>query len=85
VVAFASGGIPEWLHEGVNGCLAPASPPTAAGLAEALIRCLRSLESSDQLRRGAVRMGLARLDDLHIDALVAVLREAATGMYGKSA
>ena len=85
VVAFATGGIPEWLHEGINGCLAPADPPTAAGLAEALIRCLRSLESSDQLRRGALRMGETRLDDLHIDALVAVLREAATGVNGNSA
>jgi glycosyltransferase involved in cell wall biosynthesis len=85
VVAFATGGIPEWLHEGVNGCLAPADPPTAAGLAEALIRCLRSLESSDQLRRGALRMGETRLDDLHLDALVAVLREAATGVNGHRA
>jgi glycosyltransferase involved in cell wall biosynthesis len=85
VVAFATGGIPEWLHEGINGCLAPADPPTAAGLAEALTRCLRSLESSDQLRGGALRMGVARLDDLHIDALVDVLREAATGVNGTRA
>ncbi len=84
VVAFATGGIPEWLSEGINGCLAPADPPTAAGLAEALIRCLRSLESTDQLRRGALRMGEARLDDLHLDALVAVLREAATGVNRES-
>ena len=49
VVAFATGGIPEWLHDGVNGCLAPGDPPTAAGLAEALLRCVRSLESSDAL------------------------------------
>ena len=38
--AFAVGGIPQWLHEGVNGHLAPGSPPTAAGLADAVVRCL---------------------------------------------
>ena len=53
VVAFATGGIPEWLHDGVNGCLAPGDPPTADGLADALIRCIRSLESSDALIRRA--------------------------------
>ena len=26
--AFAVGGIPQWLHDGVNGHLAPGSPPT---------------------------------------------------------
>jgi glycosyltransferase involved in cell wall biosynthesis len=40
VVAFAVGGIPEWLADGENGTLAPADPPTAAGLASAIARCL---------------------------------------------
>ena len=31
VVAFATGGIPEWLHDGVNGCLAPGDPPRRMG------------------------------------------------------
>ncbi len=39
-VAFAVGGIPDWLEHGVNGMLAPAAPPTAEGLAAAVIGCL---------------------------------------------
>ena len=38
--AFATGGITEWLHDGVNGFLAPADPATPAGLAKAIIDCL---------------------------------------------
>jgi glycosyltransferase involved in cell wall biosynthesis len=40
VAAFASGAVPEWLREGIDGALAPADPPTAAGFAEALVRCV---------------------------------------------
>jgi glycosyltransferase involved in cell wall biosynthesis len=39
-VAFRVGGIPDWLHSGENGFLAPGDPPTAAGLAEAVVRAL---------------------------------------------
>ena len=39
-VAFNVGGISDWLVEGVNGHLAPGSPPTAQGLAEAISRCV---------------------------------------------
>lgn len=39
VAAFRTGAIPEWLHEGV-GRLAPANPPTVAGLVEAIVGCL---------------------------------------------
>lgn len=42
VTAFAVGGIPEWLEDGVTGTLAPATPPTAAGLAAAIARALLS-------------------------------------------
>ena len=31
VVAFATGGIPEWLHDGVNGCPRPVIPPRPPG------------------------------------------------------
>lgn len=54
VTAFAVGGIPEWLEDGVTGTLAPADPPTASGLAAAIIRCVstpairRTLESLGQ-------------------------------------
>lgn len=53
--AFAVGGIPEWLQDGVNGCLAPGDPPRAAGLADAIVRCLESPDTHRRLREGAVR------------------------------
>jgi glycosyltransferase involved in cell wall biosynthesis len=55
-VAFAVGGISEWLENGVNGCLAPGDPPTAKGLAEAIIRCVNNQESYEELRRGSVKL-----------------------------
>ena len=77
VVAFATGGIPQWLCEGVNGCLAPDDPPGIDGLAAALVRCVRSLESGDDLLRGAI--AVARQHDVghHVDALVEILAAAA--------
>lgn len=39
-VAFAVGGIPTWLEDGVNGVLAPGNPPQASALAAAAARCL---------------------------------------------
>jgi glycosyltransferase involved in cell wall biosynthesis len=78
VVAFATGGIPEWLEEGVNGCLAPADPPTDAGLAKALLRCLSSLASGDALREGALRLAQGRQDEIHIDALESLFHRVAS-------
>jgi glycosyltransferase involved in cell wall biosynthesis len=75
VVAYAVGGIPEWLVDGVNGCLAPGEPPTVAGLAEATVRCLRVLSTGDELRAGALARGRSS-DDAHVEALLGVFREA---------
>ena len=75
VVAFATGGIPEWLIDGVNGCLAPGNPPTVDGLADALVRCLRSLSESDRLREGAMSMGHSPADDVHVEALLDILAD----------
>jgi glycosyltransferase involved in cell wall biosynthesis len=85
VVAFATGGIPEWLQDGVNGCLAPGDPPTAKGFADALIRCIRSLESGDELARGALAAASSRRDDQHLQALLDILRQAARRSDGVSA
>lgn len=52
-VAFAVGGIPEWLEDGVNGQLAPADPPTAAGLAAAIVAALCDPQRHARLRQGA--------------------------------
>jgi glycosyltransferase involved in cell wall biosynthesis len=53
--AFAVGGIPDWLHDGVNGALAPADPPTPEGLTDAIHRCLIDPAGYERLRMGALR------------------------------
>jgi glycosyltransferase involved in cell wall biosynthesis len=81
-VAFDTGGIREWLVEGVNGCLAPGERPDTAGLADALIRCLRSLSSSDALRFGALSRVKDEDDNRHVDALLMILEDAASRRLG---
>lgn len=72
VAAFGVGGIPEWLHEG-RGRTAPADPPTAAGLAEAICGCLsmtrRASATLDTLRDQQTR---------HVAALIAALDDVAS-------
>jgi glycosyltransferase involved in cell wall biosynthesis len=77
VVAFATGGIPQWLRDGVNGCLAPGEPPRADGLAAALVRCVRSLESGDELPLGALAAAGQHRLERHVDAVVDVLASTA--------
>lgn len=77
VVAYATGGIPEWLTDGVNGCLAPGDPPTVEGLADALERCLVDRPRHRAMRRAAVAAGHSRPDALHIAAVLEVLRQVA--------
>jgi glycosyltransferase involved in cell wall biosynthesis len=81
-VAFDTGGIREWLVEGVNGCLAPGTRPDAAGLAGALVRCLRSLSASDALRFGALSSVKDEDDNRHVDALLTILEDAASRRLG---
>ena len=77
VVAYATGGIPEWLTDEVNGCLAPGNPPTVDGLADALMRCLADRPRHRAMRRAAVVAGHSRPDDLHMAAVLDVLRDVA--------
>jgi glycosyltransferase involved in cell wall biosynthesis len=69
VVAFAVGGISDWLVNDVNGYLAPGDPPTPDGLAEAILRCLSDPARHASLRDGALKM--ARQFNLkdHLSAL----------------
>lgn len=77
--AFAVGGIPEWLMDGVNGALASGRPSTARGLADAVIRCLRDPVHYASLRReapdAARRFNLA----LHVREVVRILEGATLG------
>jgi glycosyltransferase involved in cell wall biosynthesis len=54
--AFAVGGIPQWLVDGVTGHLAPGDPPTASGLARAIVQCLDDRAHHASLREGARQM-----------------------------
>jgi glycosyltransferase involved in cell wall biosynthesis len=72
VAAFAVGGIREWLQDGVNGYLAPGDPPTVKGLAEAIIRCLRSEETYGHLQSGTVRLAGRFNVDSHLTNLMGV-------------
>jgi glycosyltransferase involved in cell wall biosynthesis len=82
VAAFAVGGIPDWLRPGINGYLAPADPPTPAGLADAIIACLEDPQAHARLRDGAGRVAAEFVFDDHIEALIRVLEDAATVSTG---
>jgi glycosyltransferase involved in cell wall biosynthesis len=72
VAAFAVGGIPEWLEDGVNGHLAPGDPPTAGGLADAIVRCLGNDASHARLRSGARAATMRLAASGHISALTTI-------------
>jgi glycosyltransferase involved in cell wall biosynthesis len=76
--AFAVGGIPQWLIEGVSGHLAPADPPTAGGLARAVVRCLEDPLHYAKLRQGARETAASFTMDRHLPELIPVLQRAAT-------
>jgi len=78
VAAFNVGGIHDWLLDGVNGFLASGSPPTAAGLAEAIIKCLRDPLVHARLRVGAVEVSRQFNIENHLTALLDVFRNVAT-------
>jgi glycosyltransferase involved in cell wall biosynthesis len=71
--AFATGGISQWLGDGVSGHLAPANPPMPAGLAGAIVRCLEDPVHYQTLRAGARRMAARFTMDRHLPPLVAAL------------
>jgi glycosyltransferase involved in cell wall biosynthesis len=75
-VAFAVGGIPDWLSPGESGELAPADPPTARGLAAALVRALKEPDHWSALRRGAWRMAQQFTAERHVGLLGEILNAA---------
>ena len=76
--AFDVGGISQWLIDGVNGALAPGSPPTASGLADAVVRCLADTQVHARLRTGAREIAGRFRMETHLTAVVGVLRDIAT-------
>lgn len=77
--AFAVGGIPQWLHDGVNGHLASARPPKAAELADAALRCLRDPDHYEALSRGARQMAARFTMDRHLPELTSVFEQVVNG------
>jgi glycosyltransferase involved in cell wall biosynthesis len=74
--AFDVGGISQWLREGVSGHLAPADPPTSAGLARAIIRCLEDPAHYASLRKGAFEVSAQFKMEKHLIELTSVLQHA---------
>jgi glycosyltransferase involved in cell wall biosynthesis len=72
VAAFDVGGVSEWLTDGMNGYLAPGDPPTASGLAEAIVKCLHDPVAHEYLRRGAVQSAQKFSLENHLAALTKV-------------
>jgi glycosyltransferase involved in cell wall biosynthesis len=79
VAAFAVGGTSSWLTDGVNGSLASGEPPTAAGLAEAIVGCLADPAVYQRLRAGASRLASRFTWDNHYSPLISVLAKFARG------
>jgi len=78
VAAFNVGGIHDWLVDGVNGFLASGTPPTSAGLAAAIIKCLRDPVVHARLRVGAAEVSRQFNIENHLTALLDVFRNVVT-------
>jgi glycosyltransferase involved in cell wall biosynthesis len=77
--AFATGGIPEWLIDAVNGALARGMS-SALSLADAVVRCLRDPAEHARLRRGAIEQAKRFSPSLHLKALMNVIDLLRLGM-----
>jgi glycosyltransferase involved in cell wall biosynthesis len=79
VAAFGVGGIPEWLHDGVNGHLADAHPCESDKLAAAISECLRDESHYARLREGAYRVASQFDLSTHVSRLLEILSSARSG------
>ena len=75
--AFAVGGIPDWLIDGVNGHLASGLPPTARGIGDAVVRCLRDPAHYASLRHNAWKVALRFNLQAHVREVLRVLEDVA--------
>jgi glycosyltransferase involved in cell wall biosynthesis len=75
-VAYATGGIPEWLTEGRNGCLASTEGDRARSLADAVVRCVENADTLARLRHGAYAAASQWTLDQHVRQLATVFRDA---------
>jgi glycosyltransferase involved in cell wall biosynthesis len=75
-VAFNVGGISEWLQDGHNGCLAGGDPPTASGLADAIVRSLADPAKYKRLCNGAREIACSFTMQNHLSRLTDIFRHA---------
>lgn len=78
-VAYAVGGIPEWLVPGQTGELAPGQHPQPRALADAIVRTLADRDRWQLLRVGAWRSVGKFTREAHLDRLWPILADAAAG------
>lgn len=76
-VAYAVGGIPDWLLPGVSGELAPGDDLRPKPLADAIVRALRDADHWQRLREGACRQAGLFSRESHMERLLSILQEAA--------
>jgi glycosyltransferase involved in cell wall biosynthesis len=72
-VAYAVGGIPDWLIHGVSGEMAPAEMLHPAPLADAIFRAIGNTSHWQNLRKGAYRQAQLFSANQHIQNLIAIL------------
>ncbi len=77
-VGFAVGGIPDWLDAGVTGELAPGDPPTADGLADAIVRALGDHSHWLELCHGAWEFARVSTVTRHVEWLEPLLERVKT-------
>ncbi|MCE9561937.1 MAG: glycosyltransferase family 4 protein [Planctomycetes bacterium] len=76
-VAYAVGGIPDWLVSGVSGELAPGERPNPSELADAIVRALADPEHHQHLRVGAWETACRFTPEAHLARLIPILEAAA--------
>lgn len=76
-VAFAVGGISEWLTDGVNGHLALGEPPSPNVLADAIVRCVKDPAVYKRLCEGAIILGKRFSMERHIASLMGLFATTA--------
>jgi glycosyltransferase involved in cell wall biosynthesis len=78
-VAFAVGGIPEWLIEGTNGHLAPIETLSSTALAGAIARCLENESHYRDLCKGAAQQTRRFSPEEHLSGLLSIFDRVAQG------
>lgn len=77
-VAYDAGGIRDWLVPGESGELAPGDPPTPDGLADAIVRALRTGEHYASLANGARKIAGQFTLERHLNLLEPILEQASS-------